>query len=122
MATTLNNYELMIIYTPVLTEEEYKAAQAKTIEFITSNGGEIVHKNPWGLRSLAYSIEKKTTAFYYVIEFKAPSDLNAKMTITMNRDEKILRYMVTVLDKNATAYNERKRSGASSKPAVAEEA
>lgn len=115
MATNLNDYELMLIYTPVLTEEEYKNAQAKISNLIKENGGEIVHQNPWGLRSLAYPIQKKTTAFYYVLEYKAPAEANAKLTIEMNRDEQILRHMITALDKYAVAYNERKRSGVSAK-------
>lgn len=120
MATPIKDYELMLIFTPVLTEEEYKNAQTKITNFISENGGEIVHKNPWGMRSLAYPIEKKTTAFYYVIEYKAPTELNEKLIIDMNRDEKILRHMITALDKYAVAYNEKKRSGVSNKRDVSE--
>lgn len=120
MATPIKDYELMLIYTPVLTEEEYKNAQAKIADLIKENGGELVHVNPWGLRSLAYPIEKKTTAFYHVIEYKAPTEVNAKLTVEMNRDEKILRHMVTALDKYAVAYNEKKRSGASSRKEITE--
>lgn len=115
MATPINNYELMLIFTPVLTEEEYKSEQAKIAEFIKANGGEIVHLNPWGLRSLAYPIEKKTTGFYHVVEYKAPSDMNAKFIIEMNRNEKILRHMITVLDKYAVAYNDKKRNAPAKK-------
>ncbi len=39
-------------------------------------GGEIVHENPWGLKSLAYPIQKKTTGLYWVMEYKAPSAFN----------------------------------------------
>lgn len=120
MATPIKDYELMLIYTPVLTEEEYKNAQAKIADLIKENGGELVHENPWGLRSLAYPIEKKTTAFYHVIEYKAPTEVNARLTVEMNRDEKILRHMVTALDKYAVAYNEKKRSGASSRKEITE--
>jgi len=57
----MNNYELMVIFTPVLSEEEYKAAQNKFATIVKENGGELVHTNPWGLKSLAYPIAKKTT-------------------------------------------------------------
>ncbi|WP_394766956.1 30S ribosomal protein S6, partial [Ferruginibacter sp.] len=50
----MNNYELMVIFTPVLSEEEYKAAQKKFAAIVTDNGGEVLHTNPWGLKSLAY--------------------------------------------------------------------
>lgn len=108
--TGLQHYELMVIFTPVLAEDEFKAAQQRYTEFITSNGGEITHSNPWGLRSLAYPIAKKTTALYWVLEFQAPSDVNAKLEIQMNRDESVMRHMVTALDKHAVEYNERKRN------------
>ncbi|MHB1921263.1 MAG: 30S ribosomal protein S6 [Chitinophagaceae bacterium] len=105
------NYELMVIYTPVLSEEDYKASQKKFADFVTENGGLIVHENPWGLRSLAYPIQKKTTGLYWVMEFSAPTDFNEKLTIQLNRDENVLRHMITHLDKYALAYNTRKRGG-----------
>lgn len=105
------NYELMVIFTPVLSEEDYKAAQKKFADFIKENGGEVTHENPWGLRSLAYPIQKKTTGLYVVLEYSAPSDLNEKLKIQLNRDENVLRHMITALDKYAVQYNNRKRNG-----------
>ena len=107
----MNNYELMVIFTPVLSEDDFKAAQKKFSDLITENGGEIVGANPWGLKSLAYPIQKKTTAIYWVAEFKGQSDLNEKLKIQLLRDEQVLRHMVTRLDKYAVEYNQRKRSG-----------
>ncbi len=52
----MQNYELMVIFTPVLSEEEYKAAQKKFTSFLTENEGQVVHENAWGLKSLAYQI------------------------------------------------------------------
>lgn len=109
----MKNYELMVIFTPVLSEDEFKSVQKKYTGFIEENGGEIVHSNPWGLKSLAYPVQKKTTAIYWVLEMKAPSDLNEKLKIQFLRDEQVLRHMVTVLDKYAVEYNEKKRSGVS---------
>ncbi len=112
MATenSFQSYELMLILTPVLSEEEYKAAQKKYTDFVKENGGTIVHQDAWGLRSLSYPIAKKTTGLYYVVEFKAPSDTIAKIEVQLNRDETIMRQMVTRLDKYAEAYNLRKRN------------
>jgi small subunit ribosomal protein S6 len=107
------NYELMVIFTPVLSEEDYKAAQKKFADIVKDNGGEVTHENPWGLRSLAYPIQKKTTGMYLVLEYTAPSDLNEKLKIQLNRDENVLRHMITALDKYAVQYNNRKRHGAS---------
>jgi len=117
MATTnIQNYEMMLIFTPVLADDEFKTAQAKFTSFIKENGGEIVHQNAWGLKSLAYPIQKKTTGLYFVVEFTAPTDLNAKIEIQLNRDETVMRHMITHLDKFAVAYNNRKRNA----PAKAE--
>lgn len=111
MATqNLQSYELMVIFTPVLAEDEFKAAQKKFADFIKENGGEIVHQDAWGLRSLAYPINKKTTGLYWVLEYKAATDVNAKLEIQMNRDESIMRQMITRLDKYAVAYNAKKRN------------
>ncbi len=106
----LQSYELMVIFTPVLSEEDYKTAQKKYSDFIKDNGGQIVHQDAWGLRSLAYPIQKKTTGLYFVMEYEAPTNTNAALEIQMNRDETIIRHMVTRLDKFATAYNTRKRN------------
>jgi small subunit ribosomal protein S6 len=107
----MNNYELMVIFTPVLSEDEFKAAQKKYTDFITENGGSITHSNPWGLKSLAYSVQKKTTGIYWVLEYSVPSSFNEKLQIQILRDEQIMRHMVTLLDKYAVEYNAKKRSG-----------
>src|SRR5690606_33910539 len=87
MATeNLQSYELMIIFTPVLAEDDYKTAQKKFADFIKENGGNVTHQDAWGLRSLAYPIAKKTTGLYWVVEYSASTDLNAKLEVQMNRD------------------------------------
>src|SRR6187401_3286650 len=108
----MNNYELMVIFTPVLSDEEFKAAQKKYASLVTSVKGEVIHENAWGLKSLAYPIQKKTTGLYWVLEFTAPSDFNEKMKIQLLRDESVLRHLVTKLDKYAVEYNAKKKSGA----------
>ena len=97
----MNNYELMVIFTPVLSEDEFKAAQKKYADLVAETGGEIVHSNPWGLKSLAYPIQKKTTGLYWVLEYSAPSDFNEKLKIQLLRDESVLRHLGTKLDKYA---------------------
>jgi small subunit ribosomal protein S6 len=110
----MQNYELMVIFTPVLSEEEYKAAQKKYTDLVAENEGEVVHDNPWGLKSLAYPIQKKTTGLYWVMEYKAPSIFNEKLKIQLLRDESVIRHMFTALDKYAVEYNNKKKSGVTS--------
>ena len=107
----MNNYELMVIFTPVLSEEEFKASQKKYAAMVADAGGSTVHSNAWGLKSLAYPVQKKTTGIYWVFEFTAASDLNEKMKIALLRDEQVMRHMVTKLDKHAVEYNVNKRNG-----------
>jgi len=107
----MNNYELMVIFTPVLSEEEFKTAQKKYADLVLENGGEVLHTNPWGLKSLAYPIDKKTTGLYWVMEYKAPTSFNEKLKIQLLRDESQMRHMYTALDKYAVDYNTKKRSG-----------
>jgi len=116
----MQNYELMVIFTPVLSEEDYRAAQKKFISLLTDNGGKAVHENAWGLKSLAYPIRKKTTGLYWVLEYEAPSDFNEKLNVQLLRDESVLRHMFTALDKYAVEYNAKKRSGVSSRTEKAE--
>ena len=106
----MNNYELMVIFTPVLSDEEFKSAQKKYADLVTDNGGEVVHTNPWGLKSLAYPIAKKTTGLYWVMEYSAPTSFNEKLKIQLLRDESVMRHMFTVLDKYAVEYNAKRKS------------
>jgi small subunit ribosomal protein S6 len=95
----------------VLSEEGYKAAQKKYESLVTENGGSVMHTKPWGLKSLAYPIAKKTTGLYWVMEYSAPTSFNEKLKIQLLRDENVMRHMFTVLDKYAVEYNAKKRSG-----------
>lgn len=107
----MNNYELMVIFTPVLSDEEFKGEQKRYATLVKDNGGSVVAESAWGLKSLAYSIRKKTTGLYWVLEFTASSDFNEKLKVQLLRDENVLRQLITKLDKYAVEYNEKKRSG-----------
>src|ERR1044071_7156286 len=107
----LNDYESVIIFTPVLSDEQLKDAVSKYRNMITENGGELVHEENWGLTKLAYPIDKKTTGFYHIYEYKAPGDFVSKFELAFRRDERIMRFLTTALDKDALIYNQRKRNG-----------
>jgi len=107
----MNNYELMVIFTPVLSDEEFRGEQKKYATLVMDNGGSIVAENAWGLKSLAYPIRKKTTGLYWVLEYTAPSDFNEKLKTQLLRDENVLRHLATKLDKYAVEYNGKKRRG-----------
>lgn len=95
--------------TPVLSEGQMKEAVKKFKDFLAENNAEIVYDHNWGLKKLAYPIQKKTTGFYNLLEFKAEGSILEKLELEFRRDERIMRYIIVALDKHAVAYNEKKR-------------
>lgn len=110
-SVVLKDYESVIIFTPVLSEDQLKDAVSKYRNLITENGGELVHEENWGLTKLAYPIQKKTTGFYHLYEFRANPEFISKFELAFRRDERIMRFLTTALDKHALIYNTRKRNG-----------
>ena len=106
----LKQYETVFIATPVLSEAQMKEAVKKYVDYIVAKGGEIVYEEDWGLRQLAYPIQKKTTGFYYMIEFKADTQVIARLETQYRRDERIMRFLTFAMDKHAIAYAERRRA------------
>ena len=118
----LKQYETVFIATPVLSDAQMKEAVAKYTGFITENGGKIVYQEDWGLKKLAYPIQKKTTGFYHLIEFKATPDFVNTLEIQFKRDERIIRFQTVAMDKHAIAYAERRRAKMNEPKAAAEAA
>ncbi|MDR1887517.1 MAG: 30S ribosomal protein S6 [Prevotellaceae bacterium] len=105
-----NQYETVFILTPVLSETQVKEAVKKYLDYIAGNGGEIVHQEEWGLRKLAYPIQKKSTGFYFLVEFKSEGDFVEKLETQYRRDERVIRFLTFRMDKHAIAYAEKKRN------------
>ena len=113
----IKQYETVFIATPVLSDSQMKEAVAKYVDLIKANGGEIVYEEDWGLKTLAYPIQHKTSGFYYLIEFKADTQFIATLETQYHRDERIIRYITVALDKNAIAYAEHRRAKKAAKAA-----
>ena len=105
----LNHYETVFITTPVLSENQMKEAVDKFKALITNNGGEIVHEENWGLKKLTYPIQKKSTGFYYLIEFNSEGSFIEKLETEFRRDKRIIRFLTFKMDKYAVEYAEKKR-------------
>jgi len=106
----LNQYETVFITTPVLSESQMKEAVEKFKTILTDGGAEIVNEENWGLRKLAYPIQKKSTGFYYLIEFKSEGSLVEKLETEYRRDERIIRFLTVRLDRYGAEYAEKKRN------------
>ena len=105
-----NQYETVFIMTPVLSDEQAKETVGKYKKVLVDNGCKVIHSDDWGLRKLAYPIQKKTTGFYHLFQFEGEGKVIAELELAFKRDERLLRYMTVSLDKHAIAYSEKRRS------------
>ena len=105
----MNQYETVFILTPVLSDAQMKEAVDKFKDYLTANGAEIVNEEAWGLRKLAYPIQKKSTGFYCLFEFKGEPTIVKKLETAYRRDERVLRFLTFRLDKYAVEYAEKRR-------------
>ena len=105
----MNHYETVFILTPVLSDAQMKEAVDKFKDYLTANGAEIVNEEAWGLRKLAYPIQKKSTGFYCLFEFKGEPTIVKKLETAYRRDERVLRFLTFRLDKYAVEYAEKRR-------------
>ena len=106
----MNCYETVFILTPVLSDEQMKEAVEKFKGVLTQNGAEIVNEEEWGLKKLAYPIQKKSTGFYCLLEFKGEPTIVKKLDIAFRRDERVIRFLTFRLDKYAQEYAEKRRN------------
>ena len=106
----MNNYETVFILTPVLSDAQMKEAVEKFSKVLTDNGATIVNTEEWGLRKLAYPIQKKSTGFYSLIEFDGPAEIVKKLETAFRRDERVIRFLTFRLDKYAHEYAAKRRS------------
>ncbi len=100
----MNHYETVFILTPVLSDEQMKETVAKFKKLLTDNGAEILNEEAWGLKKMAYAIDKKSTGFYGLLEFKADPTLINTLEIGYRRDERVIRFITVKLDKYAAEY------------------
>ena len=116
----MNNYETVFILTPVLSDAQMKEAVEKFTNLLKAQGAEIVNEENWGLRKLAYPIDKKTTGFYQLVEFKADPSVIATLEFNFRRDERVIRFLTFRQDKYAAEYAAKRRNLKSSKETVKE--
>ena len=69
----MNNYETVFILNPVLSEDQAKDTVEKFVKVLKKANAEILNNEQWGLKKMAYPINKKSTGFYNLIEFSAES-------------------------------------------------
>jgi small subunit ribosomal protein S6 len=106
----LNHYETVFILTPVLSDAQMKEAVEKFKNFLLQEGAEITNEENWGLRKLAYPIDKKSTGFYSLFQFSAESGVIDRLEVQYRRDERIIRFLTLKMDRFAVEYAEKRKS------------
>lgn len=106
----MNQYETVFIMTPVLSDQQMKETVEKFKGVLTAAGAEIVNEEEWGLKTMAYPIQKKSTGFYELIEFKADPEVVAKLEVAFRRDERVIRFLTVKLEKYAAEYAAKRRN------------
>ena len=117
----LNHYEAVFILTPVLSDVQMKEAVDKFKAVLTDNGGIITNEENWGMRKLAYPIQKKSTGFYSLLQFDVEPAVIATLETQFRRDERVLRFLTFRLDKYAYEYAEKRKNVKSQPKEVKEE-
>ncbi|MBK8443323.1 MAG: 30S ribosomal protein S6 [Sphingobacteriales bacterium] len=107
----IKNFETVIIFTPVLSEADAKKKISDYLKYLQDKGCTMLEENFWGIRQLAYPINRKTTGIYFVCEYQGPSNVVEELEVLFKRDVEILRFLTVRLDKYAVKYNEDRRNG-----------
>lgn len=97
----MNHYETVFILNPVLSEDQIKETVKKYEDFLVSKGAEMVNKEDWGLKKLAYPIQHKKSGFYHLLEYKADGTTIEPLEVMFRRDERMMRYLTVKFDKHA---------------------
>ena len=115
----MNSYETVFILTPVLSEDQAKEAVQKYESDLAAMGGKIKHSESWGLKKLAYPIQKKSTGFYFLFDFEAEGNVIAELELAMKRDERIMRFLTVKMEPHHVAYADKRRKKMSAAPVEA---
>ncbi|MDX1278901.1 30S ribosomal protein S6 [Oceanihabitans sediminis] len=106
----MNHYETVFILNPVLSEAQIKETVQKYEDFLVSRGAKMISKEDWGLKKLAYPIQKKKSGFYHLFEYQVDGEVINPLEVEFRRDERFMRYLTVTLDKHAVAWAERRRA------------
>ena len=90
----MNKYELAVVVSAKIEDEERAAVVDKCKALIERFGGTITNADDWGKKRLAYEIQKMKEGFYYFIQFEAESSAPAEIESRIRIMDNVLRYLV----------------------------
>ena len=95
----MRHYELVVVLSPMLNQEQLTETWSKIKGFITTRNAEISHEEQWGTRRLAYPIRKGQHRFlegsYHLTRFATERAFNIELENFLKVDDEILRSLVT---------------------------
>ena len=94
----MNKYELAVVVSAKIEDDERSATIEKVKEIITKHGGTITNVDEWGKKRLAYDVQKMREAFYYFIQFDGQSTVPTEIESRVRLMENVVRYLVVKQD------------------------
>ena len=94
----MNKYELAVVLSAKLEDEERAAAMEKVTGYITRFGGTVTDIDEWGKKRLAYEIQKMREGYYYFIQFDASAECPAEIERRVRIMEPVMRYLCVKQD------------------------
>lgn len=95
----LRDYELVIIFSPEVVDDNFTVVMDKINRFITENGGIISEVEKWGKRKLAYPIRHFLEGNYVLSRFKLKPAASKSLEANLRILEEVLRYLLIKLSK-----------------------
>jgi small subunit ribosomal protein S6 len=89
----MNKYELAVVVSAKIEDEERAATIEKVKEYITRFGGTVTEVDEWGKKRLAYEIQKMREGFYYFVRFEADAACPAEVERRVRIMENVIRYL-----------------------------
>jgi len=104
-------YENVFVARQDLTPAKVTELTNKFVAAIEAKGGKVTKREDWGLRNLAYKIQKNRKGYYTLMNIDAPAEAVVEMERLMRLDENLLRYLtvkVKALEEGPSAMLESK--------------
>lgn len=94
----MNKYELAVVVSAKLEDEERAATIEKVKEYITRFGGTVTNVDEWGKKRFAYEIQKMKEGFYYFIQFESDTNCPGEVEENIRIMENVVRYLCTKVE------------------------
>lgn len=106
-----NFYELTYIVDASLEPEKIQEIIKKYTDMLTQGGASFEESNEWGVKNLAYPIQKHRTGYYVNQYFTAPGEAVRVLEKYIRLDEGVLRFMALKYDNKMKRHRQLKKEG-----------